>query len=73
MSKTKVIRCWCLKGRNGFHCPLTTDRSELERTFNYRVRGEEIVWVDIDASFVCPDEKNEGKCHGCPFYKKRNK
>lgn len=47
-------------------CPLTTDRRELEHTFNYEVRGDEIVEVEIDDTFVC-DEKRTDRCKSCPF------
>jgi hypothetical protein len=47
-------------------CPLTTDRRDLERTFNYQVRGEEIIEVDIDNAFVCKEERTD-RCKNCPF------
>ena len=64
--KSDVIRCYCLSKNGKMHCPLTQDRAELERTFNYQVRGEDIVWVDIDVNFVCHDERKE-YCKSCPF------
>lgn len=66
MSTTK---CYCLKGRNGMHCPLTTKREDLEKTFNYQVRGEEIIEVEIDNLFVCQDEQT-ASCINCPFKQK---
>lgn len=59
-------KCYCLKGRNGLHCPLTTNREDLEKTFNFQVRGEEILMVEIDAEFVCQDERT-ASCVNCPF------
>ena len=47
-------------------CPLTTDRSDLEKTFNYQVRGEEIIEVEIDDTFVCKEERKP-HCKNCPF------
>ena len=65
--KEDVVRCYCLRTREGnMHCPLTTEREDLERTFNYQVRGEEIIWVDIDKSFVCTDKRSR-HCVNCPF------
>ena len=62
-----VVRCYCLQTREGkMHCPLTTDEKDLENTFNYRVRGEKIIWVDIDKYFVCNDERKD-YCKNCPF------
>jgi len=64
MSTTK---CFCLRTRSGMMiCPLTTDRRDLERTFNYQVRGEEIIEVDIDNAFVCKEERTD-RCKNCPF------
>ena len=48
------------------HCPLTTEREGLERTFNYQVRGEEIIEVEIDDTFVCKEERKD-YCKDCPF------
>ena len=48
------------------HCPLTTERRDLEQTFNYQVRGEEILQVEIDKKFVCKDERKD-YCKNCPF------
>lgn len=62
-----TIKCYCLKSRkNGLHCPLTTEVRDLELTFNYQVRQEEIVEVEIDDSFVCKDERTK-MCKNCPF------
>lgn len=63
-----IIKCYCLKGRSGMHCPLTTNREDLEKTFNYQVRGEEIIEVEIDDSFDCQDEQTSS-CINCPFVK----
>jgi hypothetical protein len=62
------IRCYCLSNNGKLHCPLTTEREDLERTFNYQVRGEDIVWVDIDEKFVCTDKRTDS-CKNCPFNK----
>ena len=51
------------------HCPLTTKREDLEKTFNYQVRGEEIIEVEIDNLFVCQDEQT-ASCINCPFKQK---
>lgn len=48
------------------HCPLTTNREDLEKTFNYQVRGEEIMEVEIDSAFVCEEERINS-CINCPF------
>ena len=48
------------------HCPLTTERRDLERTFNYQVRGEQIVEVEVDEEFVC-EEVRKKRCDNCPF------
>ena len=61
-----VVRCYCLSRNGKMHCPLTTERKDLEQTFNYRVQGEEIIWVDIDKKFVCPEERKP-HCKNCPF------
>ena len=62
-----TIRCYCIKTTKGnIICPLTTERKDLENTFNYRVRGDEIIWVDIDKSFVCKEER-KAHCKNCPF------
>ena len=63
MSTTK---CYCLSKNGNMHCPLTTDKSELERTFNYQVRGEAIQEVEIDNKFVCEEERKP-YCKSCPF------
>lgn len=64
---SETIKCYCLQTRSGnMICPLTTDRSDLEKTFNYQVRGEEILEVEIDKSFVCTDERKP-HCKNCPF------
>ena len=47
-------------------CPLTTKREDLEKTFNYQVRGDEIISVEIDSSFVCKEER-KADCKNCPF------
>lgn len=61
-----ATECYCLLNHGKLHCPLTTDRSDLEGTFNYRVRGEEIIRVEIDNNFVCQEERNDN-CKNCPF------
>ena len=62
-----IVKCYCLRDKErGVHCPLTTDARKLEHTFNYFVRGEEIVQVDIDDSFVCEAER-KAMCDRCPF------
>lgn len=63
MSTTK---CYCLSFRGNLHCPLTTDKSELERMFNYQVRGEAIQEVEVDNEFVCTNER-KSYCKSCPF------
>ena len=62
----KTIKCFCLSDKGKMHCPLTTDRTDLERTFNYNVRGEEILEVEIDKAFVCKEERKD-YCKNCPF------
>lgn len=63
-----TVKCYCLKDKKrGLHCPLTTDARDLERTFNFFVRDEEIVQVDIDDSFVCEEMPRRAMCGGCPF------
>lgn len=67
MKNNDIVKCFCLRSRTGkMHCPLTTDKSDLERTFNYQVRGEEIIEVGIDKAFVCKDER-KAHCKNCPF------
>ena len=61
-----TIKCFCLSNKGKMHCPLTTDRKDLERTFNVQVRGEEIIEVEIDKYFVCKDERKD-YCKNCPF------
>ena len=61
-----TIVCYCLSDRGRLHCPLTTDRSDLERTFNHQVRGEDIVRVEIDPAFVCHEARTP-HCKNCPF------
>lgn len=61
-----TIKCYCLSNRGKMHCPLTTEREDLERTFNYQVRGEEILSVEIDDAFVCEEERKD-RCKNCPF------
>lgn len=63
-----VIKCYCLKVRQtgNMICPLTTDIRDLKTTFNYQVRGDEIIEVGIDKSFVCTDERKP-HCKNCPF------
>ena len=63
----KSIRCYCLMTAGGkMHCPLTTEKKTLENTFNFRVRGEQIIWVDIDENFVCKENRKD-YCKDCPF------
>ena len=60
-------RCYCLRTRNGnMICPLTTERRDLEKTFNYQVRGDEIIEVEVDNDFVCNEERTD-RCKNCPF------
>lgn len=61
-----TIKCYCLQGPRGFHCPLVSDRSVLEQTWNYKVRGEAICEVEIDSTFVCKEERSTS-CDSCPF------
>ena len=61
-----TIKCLCLSNKGKLHCPLTTERKDLEHTFNYQVRDEQIVEVEIDDSFVCKDERTK-MCENCPF------
>lgn len=61
-----LVKCYCLEGRKGLHCPLSTERGDLEKTFNYQVRGEAIREVEIDPTFVC-EEKRSNYCVHCPF------
>ena len=61
-----TIRCYCLSDKGKMHCPLSTDRSSLECTFNHQVRGEEILEVEIDDAFVC-EKKRDKMCENCPF------
>lgn len=61
-----TIKCYCLSNGGKMHCPLTTEREDLERTFNYQVRGEEILSVEIDDAFVCKEERKD-HCNNCPF------
>lgn len=61
------VKCYCLQTRQGnMHCPLTTERRDLERTFNYQVCGEQIVEVEVDEDFVCEEVRTE-RCDNCPF------
>lgn len=66
--KTDCIKCYCIKVRQtgNLICPLTTVRKDLENTFNYRVRGDEIIEVYIDKAFVCDNERKP-HCKNCPF------
>lgn len=66
MAQQETIKCYCLSNKGNMHCPLTTEREDLERTFNYQVRGEDILSVEIDKSFVCKEER-KGYCEHCPF------
>lgn len=62
-----TIKCYCLRTKEGkMHCPLSTDRASLRHTFNFMVRGEEIVDVEVDKAFVCKDER-KSYCNNCPF------
>lgn len=60
------VKCFCLVGQNGMHCPLSTDKKDLERTFNYQVRGENIIEIEIQDNFVCKEERKD-MCKYCPF------
>lgn len=63
----ETIKAFCLRTRKGnMICPLTTKREDLEKTFNYQVRGDEIISVEIDSTFVCKVERNDD-CKNCPF------
>ena len=62
--QAEVVRCWCYSKNGEPHCPLTTDEQDLKRYFNYFL--EDIIWVDIDKSFVCHEERKE-HCKNCPF------
>lgn len=63
----ETIKAFCLRTRNGnMICPLSTKREDLEKTFNYQVRGAEIISVDIDSTFVCKEERID-HCKNCPF------
>jgi len=67
-----AIKCFCLQTRQGrMICPLTTERGDLERTFNYKVRGDEIISVEIDDVFVCKEKRTE-RCKHCPFKDKKD-
>lgn len=66
MATNETIRCYCLSKNGNMHCPLTKDKKDLEQTFNYKVMGEEIMWVDIDKKFVCHEERKPS-CKNCPF------
>ena len=62
-----TTKCFCLRTLQGkMICPLTTDRKDLEQTFNYQVRGDEIIEVEIDNGFVCHEER-KNYCKNCPF------
>lgn len=63
-----TVKCYCLKvHRSGnLICPLTTERKDLEHTFNYVVHGDEIMEVEIDDRFVCKEERKPS-CKNCPF------
>lgn len=60
------IKCFCLSNKGNMHCPLTTERADLEHTFNYQVRDEEIIEVEIDPAFKCGEERKD-YCKNCPF------
>lgn len=64
----KYVKCYCLRKRKekSMYCPLTTDVEDLKKTFNYQVRGDEIVEVEIEETFVCYAERKE-MCKNCPF------
>lgn len=62
--KTDVVRCYCFSKNGKPHCPLTTDEKDLKKYFNYFL--EDIMWVDIDKSFVCHEERKD-HCAKCPF------
>lgn len=66
MAKDNLIWCYCLNDRGNRHCPLTTDKADLERTFNYQVRNESIEKIGIDPAFKCTDERKD-YCKNCPF------
>ena len=65
-TEKNTISCYCLSNHGKMHCPLTTERKDLENTFNYRLHDEEILEVEIDKSFVCED-KRTSSCKNCPF------
>lgn len=63
-----TVKCYCLKVRRSGNliCPLTTERKDLEHTFNHVVQGDEIMEVEIDDRFVCKEERKPS-CENCPF------
>lgn len=62
----EVVGCYCLINDGELHCPLTTEREDLEKTFNYKVRGERIAYIEVNKDFVCHNERNKD-CEHCPF------
>ena len=70
MDYTKVYALSTTNSADGAHCPLVDldHKDELERTFNYQVRNEYIVELEISNAFVCKD-KREKECKYCPFNK----
>ena len=70
MDYTKVYALSTTNGANGAHCPLVSldHKDELEHTFNYQVRGEQIVELEISNAFVC-EKKGQQMCEFCPFNK----
>lgn len=70
MDYTKVYALSTTNGTDGAHCPLVSldHKDELEHTFNYQVRNECIIELEISNNFVCED-KGQEKCKYCPFNK----
>ena len=61
-----IVNCYCLSNNGHLHCPLSDDAHYLESFFNVQVRGEQVVPVGIDKSFVCKEERKH-TCKHCPF------
>ena len=70
MDYTRVYALSTTDGVDGAHCPLVDldHKDELEHTFNYRVRNERILELEISNAFVCGD-KGQKRCKHCPFNK----
>ena len=59
-----TIKVYCFSKHGEPHCPLVTRESDLRNYFNYFT--EDIIWMEIDKSFVCEDERTR-HCKNCPF------